>query len=186
MVVDGETNATGLIDFSLRSGVPAQNAECTGATVIDPGALPHDVGLDTTFNPSNLDGSRSVEQFGGGAPDAWYSFTLSASGKYVFGARSADSLNPLNPDLSLIDEAFTIFTGACGNPSELVSRDEISYGEMSIINLDAGVTCTILVEGFNGIVDFGLVRLYVDGPSSASSNDQCSGAVGIPPGAIAV
>jgi hypothetical protein len=186
IVVEGASAAdVGKILFTVFGPrPPTSNAACAGATIIEPASLPYDQFFDTTFNPSLVDGSAANDGTGGGSPDAWWSFTPAQTGEYVLGLRAADSPDPTLPDLSLIDEVLTVYTGACGNLTEVVSRNQISYGEMVILTLQAGVTYTILTEGYSHYADFGLMRFYLDGPAAPTANDTCAGAIAIPPASL--
>ncbi len=182
ILADGHgPGASGEMVLSVRGpGAPTVNATAQTATVVTTDSLPFITEFDTTFNGSIVDGSTPVSLEGGNAPDAWWKFTPSATGLYVIGLKSIDGPE-FEPDRSLIDESFTVFTGDPAHLSEVSSLDETNSGEMAKLTLTAGTTYYILAEGRSSMSDFGQMRLLVDGPAHPAPNNLCTNAIIIPP-----
>ena len=110
-----------------------------------PSDLPYTNTVNTTANEDDLDNSASA----GGSPDAYWTFT-------------PDQLGVYNIKATGFDAAIGIYVGACDTLGEIASIDVSARGESIDVTLQAGLTYTILGEGFASY-SFGELTLEISG-----------------------
>ena len=118
-----------------------------------------------------------------GSPDVWYTYTPATTGTV-----------DINTCGSGYDTALQVYSGTCGSFNQMACNDdEGSTGPCSgtlqsavSVTMNAGETYYIRVTGYNG--NSGTYNLLVTGGggtvTNPPTNDDCSGRIGIPLGAL--
>ncbi len=143
---------------------PPANDLCSGATVINPAALPYFDSVDNTYaGDEGLDNSRSVFFGGGGGKDVFYSFTPTVTAGYQVSATGFDT-------------GIGAYTGTCGALTEIAAVDETFGGESFVVSMTSGTAYTLMPEGFSA-ADVGTIAFSVSTPIFPPPNDLCSNAI---------
>ncbi|MCA9425705.1 MAG: hypothetical protein KC994_11555 [Candidatus Omnitrophica bacterium] len=161
-----------LIALGLFFEIPAQaqipTDTCMTATIIQPASLPYySERFDTRMNTDTIRISAGADA---AINDIYWQFTPEVSGPYMIASKGYDNV-------------IGVFTGDCGSLVEIAAQDndsfEADFGERLVIDLTAGTTYTIVVEGrFEGYVGFLHLTLnHLDFPI----NDDCEEAPEILP-----
>jgi hypothetical protein len=151
---------TGILQIAI--GFPSANDQCVDATAI--ATLPYTNTVFNLFNTDTLDNSASVGFGGGGGLDAYWTFTPAATVSTTVSVTGFDT-------------AFAIYTGGCGGLVEALAVDDFLGAESAMLTFNAGVTYTILAEGFLGFpFDIGDMTLVI---GDAPANDICSTALAL-------
>lgn len=143
---------------------PPANDLCSGATVVNPAALPYNDSVDNTWaGNEGLDNSASVGFGGGGGKDVFYSFTPTVTAGYEVGAQGFDT-------------GIGAYTGACGALVEIAAVDATFGGETFVVSMTSGTTYTLMPEGFSG-ADVGVISFSISTPIFPPPNDLCASAI---------
>jgi hypothetical protein len=136
LVVGGFFGATGNLTVTVTGGVGYANDECAGA-------LPLAVGVNSPYTTIGATTSTSPGTFscGGGANDAWHSFTAPCNGDWVFDTCGSG-----------YDTVIQLYSGACGALTSIACNDDTCglQSSVSALGLSAGQTVYLRVGGFNG------------------------------------
>ncbi len=155
----------GLKGFSVQAQSPTDT--CMTATIIQAASLPYySDRVDNRMNTDTIDISAGST----GIVDTFWRFTPEVSGAYLISTKGFDTV-------------LGIFTGDCGSLVEIAGQDndsfESDFSERMVIDLEAGTTYTIVVEG-RFLSDVGFLQLninHIDFPV----NDECEEAAEILP-----
>ncbi|MBL8898970.1 MAG: hypothetical protein JNM84_15120 [Planctomycetes bacterium] len=156
LAVAGFNGATGNITVTVTGGIGYANDECAGA-------LPLAVGVNAPYTTIGATTSTAPGAFscGGGANDAWHSFTAPCDGDWVFETCGSG-----------FDTVVQLYSGTCGALTSIQCNDDFCglQSRVSAPGLTTGQTVYLRVGGFNGAQGAYLVRATLTGNIGSFSN----------------
>ncbi|UOV00066.1 T9SS type A sorting domain-containing protein [Chryseobacterium daecheongense] len=159
------------LSFLAAIFVNAQNDNCSGATTLSVGTSFASGAVTSTNVGATTDGTiASCDS--DAAENVWFKVVVPASGKLTIETREVST--------SLFDDSvLTVYSGACGNLTEVDCDDDGGQGTFSLLSLTGqtpGTTLYISVWKYDSTVDSGEFQISAYDPVPPA-NDNCSGAV---------